>query len=173
MVPKAVQIIHQTILRPILIFGSECWTLTKRLEQQITTAERKVINMIQGVTRWVRKRNEDLCRQNNMQPIVQVINKNKLRSFGHVMRREEESMMRVVIIIIIIIMLLLLVMKLKMKGKKPRGRPRIRWLYNIDIHLKVKNTSLKEVLETKCFENRKYWRTLISYSTDRSSGEDP
>ena len=45
---KANPIIHQTILRPILIFGSECWTLTKRLEQQITTADMKVIRMIQG-----------------------------------------------------------------------------------------------------------------------------
>ena len=78
----------------------------------------------------------------------------------HVMRREEGSMMRVV-------------MKLKMKGNTPRGRPRLRWLDNIDSHLKGKNTSLKEVFETKCFENRQDWRTLISRSTDRSSGEDP
>ena len=28
---EAKQIFHQTILRPILIFGSQCWTLTKRL----------------------------------------------------------------------------------------------------------------------------------------------
>ena len=139
---------------------SECWTLTKRLEQQITTADMKVIRMIQGVTRWDGKINEDLYTQNNMLHIVQVITKNKLRWFGHVMRREEESA-------------LMVVMKLKVKGKRPRGRPRLRWLDNIDSHLKGKNTSLKEVLETKCFENRKDWRTLISYSIDRSSGEDP
>ena len=95
-----------------------------------------------------------------MLPIVQVISKNKLRRFGHVMRREEDSTLRVV-------------MKLKMKGKRPKGRPRLRWLDNIDSHLQGKKTSLKEVLETKCFENRKDWRTLIYYSTDRSSGEDP
>ena len=76
------------------------------------------------------------------------------------MGREEESTLRVV-------------MKLKMKGKRPRGRPRLRWLDNIDSHLKEKNISLKEVFETKCFENRNDLRTLISCSTDRSSGEDP
>ena len=128
---KAKQIIHQTILSPILIFGRECWTLIKRLEQQITTADMEFIRMIQGVTIWDRKRNEDLYKQSNMLPIVQVINKNKLRWFGHVMRREEESTLRVV-------------MKLKMKGKRPRGRPRLRWLDNIDSHLKAKKTSMKK-----------------------------
>ena len=125
--------------------------VTKRLEQQITTADMKVIRIIQGVTRWDRKRNEDKqkYKQSNMLPFVQVINNNKLRWFGHVMRREEDSTLRVVL-------------KLKMKGKIPRGRPILRWLDNIDSHLKGKNTSLKEVLETKCFENRKDWRTLIS-----------
>ena len=100
-----------------------------------------VTRMIQGVTRWDRKRNEDIYKQSNMLHIVQVINKNKLGWFGHVMGREEESTLRVV-------------MKLKMKGKISRGRPRLRWLDNIDSHLKGKNTSLKEVIETKCFENQ-------------------
>ena len=63
---KAEQIIHQTVLRPILIFGSECWTLTKRLELQITTADMKVIKMIQGVTRWHSQIHEDLYKQSNM-----------------------------------------------------------------------------------------------------------
>ena len=79
----------------------------KSMEHQITTADMKVIRMIRGVTRWGRNRNEDLYKQSNMLLIVQVINNNKLRWFGHVVRREEESMLRVV-------------MKLKMKGKRQR-----------------------------------------------------
>ena len=78
--------------------------------------------------------------------------------------------------------MLRVVINLEMKGNIPRGRPRLRWLDNIDnhlnhkkridTHLKVKKTSLKEVLETKCFENRQDWRTIISRTTNRSSGED-
>ena len=94
----------------------------------------------------------------NKLPIVQVIDKNKLRWFGLVIKTEEESMLRVV-------------MQLYMNGKRPRGN--ITWLDNIDRHQKGKNTSLKEVLRTKCFENRHDWRTVISRSTDRNSGEDP
>ena len=101
---KAEQIIHQTILRYIITFESECWTSTKRLEQQITTTYMKVIRMERGVTIWHRKRNENLYKQSNMLPIVQVINRNKPRWFGHVIRREEESTLTVV-------------MKLNMKRK--------------------------------------------------------
>ena len=45
----------------------------------------------------------------NKLSIVQVIDKNTLRWFGLVMRRKEESMLRVV-------------MELKTKGKRPRGK---------------------------------------------------
>ena len=75
----------------------------------------------------------------NKLPIVQVIDKNKLRWFDLVMRREEESMLRVV-------------MQLNKNGKRPRGNTT--WLDNIDRNQKGKNTYLKEVLRTKCFENR-------------------
>ena len=46
-------------------------------------------------------------------------------------------------------------MKVKMKGNRPRGRRRLRWLDNIDSHLKGKKTSLKEVLGTKCLRIEK------------------
>ena len=68
--------------------------------------------------------------------IVQEINKNKLRWFGHVTRREDESTPMVV-------------MKLNMNGMRSRGRPRLSCLANIDSHLKGNNTPLKEVLERK------------------------
>ena len=44
-------------------------------------------------------------------------------------------------------------MKLKMTGKRPIGRSRLRWLENIDSHLKGKNASLKEVLGKKMFRD--------------------
>ena len=55
----------------------------------------------------------------NKLSIVQVIDKNTLRWFGLVMRRKEESMLRVV-------------MELTTKGKRPRGKTT--WLDSIDRH---------------------------------------
>ena len=63
-------------------------------------------------------------------------------------------------------------MKLKVKGKRPRERPTLTWLDNIDSRLKGKNTYLTEVLGKKCCENRQDWRALISRSADMNYGED-
>ena len=88
---KAKQIIHHrpTISGHILVFGSECWT--KRLEQQITTTDMKVIRMIHQMKKGEMKAYTDsVDPMLNMLPIVQtgLIDKNKLRWFGHVTRRE-------------------------------------------------------------------------------------
>ena len=61
----------------------------------------------------------------------------------------------------------------KGEWKEIKRIPRLRWLDNIDHHQKGKNTFLKEVIRTKCFENRQDWRTLISQSSDSNSGEYP
>ena len=74
-------------------------------------------------------------------PFAQAINENKRLWVGYAMRREEESTTRVV-------------MKLMLKGNIPRSRLILRWLDNIDSHLTGNITSLKEVFERKCFENR-------------------
>ena len=100
----------------------------------------------------------DGIRLGNMLPIVQAIDTNKLRWCGLITRREEESMSYDAV---------------KGEWKEIKRRPSQRWLDNIDRHQKGKNTFLKEVLRTKCFENRQDWRTLISRSTDSNSGEYP
>ena len=51
---KAKQIIHQTILRPILILGSECWTCDKKARTadcngQLTGVMEKMVEFLPGV----------------------------------------------------------------------------------------------------------------------------
>ena len=68
-------------------------------------------------------------------------------------------------------------MKLKMKGKRRRGRPSLRWLDNIDSHLKGENKSLtlNEVLETKSemFRESKRLEDIDFLIWIRSSREYP
>ena len=148
---NAKQIIHQTLLRRIIICVSEYWNLTKSLKHQITAARGHRMGPI-----------HTLYRHTNIIIIAQVINKVKIRWFGRVTWREREGYSTVGV-----------AMKLNMTGKRPRGGPIKMWLDNIDSHLKGKHASLKEIRETKCFEQHRQGRTtLISRSPSRSSGED-
>jgi hypothetical protein len=40
--------IHETLIRPVLLYGSETWVLTKREESQLLVFERKVFQTICG-----------------------------------------------------------------------------------------------------------------------------
>jgi hypothetical protein len=41
-------IIYKTLIRPVLLYGSETWELTKREENQFLVFERKVLRTISG-----------------------------------------------------------------------------------------------------------------------------
>jgi hypothetical protein len=41
-------IIHKTLIRPVLLYGSETWVLTRREENQLLVFERKVLRTISG-----------------------------------------------------------------------------------------------------------------------------
>ena len=72
----------------------------------------------------------------------------KFRWLGHVMRREPPSMLHEVV-------------NYKVKGTRPRGRPRTTWLKSMDNQLKEKGSSMKDVMSQNLYQDRSAWRTLF------------
>jgi len=93
-----------------------------------------------GVTREDRIRNKCVRDNIGVTSIVVKIKENRLRWFGHVMRREETKAVKVV-------------MKMNVEGKRGRGRPKMIWLDTIENNMRavrvclgdVKNRDNKEV----------------------------
>jgi hypothetical protein len=54
--------IHKTLIRPVLLYGSKTWVLTKREETELLVLERKVLRMICG------PKNQKWCLQEKVQP---------------------------------------------------------------------------------------------------------
>ena len=63
-----------------------------------------------------------------------MVKMNKLRWYGHVMRREDDYIIKVAL-------------GMKMTGKRSRGRPNSRWINNTGGHLEEKNISLKDTVQ--------------------------
>ena len=88
-IPRYKIIIYQSILKPILMYGSEVWSLTTKTVSRLQAAEMRVLRLIMRVTRKDRMRNSRI-REELVTPLLEDIERGKLRWYGHVMRMEEE-----------------------------------------------------------------------------------
>ena len=82
---------YNIILKPILMYGSKVWSLTSRTKSKLQAAEMRVLKLIRGVTRLDRLRNTRVQEDLQVEPLLDSIEKGKLRWYGHVMRMEEQK----------------------------------------------------------------------------------
>ena len=55
--------LYKTVVRPAMVYGSECWALRKQEEQRLHTTKMKMLRWSQGKTRKDRIKNET-CQRN-------------------------------------------------------------------------------------------------------------
>ena len=148
-IPRKVKtLIYISILRPILTYGHESWTLTTKTRSQLQAAEMKVLRLIKGVTRLDRLRNEDIRRELDMEGILDFVERGQLRWFGHVKRMEEQRYPR-------------RFLEWRPQGRRPVGRPKMRWMENIERGVRRRGSSLQEIDEEKLYEDRQQWRQFL------------
>ena len=85
--------LYKTIIRPVMTYGAETWTLTSKMEKMLMTWERKILRKIYGPTKengqWRIKTNEKLMTKYKAPDIVKVIKIRRLEWLGHVVRMNE------------------------------------------------------------------------------------
>ena len=72
-------VIYKTIMRPILLYGSEIWSPTSRTASKLQAAEMMAWRLIKGVTRRERIRNAQIRAELNVVPMLYDIDRKKLR----------------------------------------------------------------------------------------------
>ena len=147
-------IIYQSILKPILLYGSEVWSLTAKTESKLRAAEMRVLRMIKGVTRREKIRNTIIRRELNVTSLLEEVERKQLRWYGHVMRMEDGKKAKKYL-------------NWKPEGKRPVGRPRKRWMEGIKAAIERRGTSLQEVRDNRRYEDREGWRAFLRSPTDR------
>src|SRR5215469_16798133 len=125
--------IYRTIILPVVLYGCETWSLTKREERRLGVFENRVLRRVFGPKRdevtweWRKLHNEELRDLYALPSIVRVVKSRRMRWAGRVVFMGEGRGVHRVLVG-------------KPEGKRPRGRPRRRWEDNIE-------TDLKEVEE--------------------------
>lgn len=122
--------LYITVIRPVVMYGSETWTMTVANEERLRIWERKVLRKIYGPTRddetgtWRRKSNKELEELFGVTNIIKEIKSRRLQWAGHVRRLPDDRLSK-------------LVWEEAPTGKRPLGRPRLRWRDNTTKDLKA------------------------------------
>ena len=87
---------YKAVVRPAMMYGTECWAVDRKIEQRMSVAEMRMLWWMSGVTREDKIRNEYIRGSIGVASIVDKMRENRLRWFGHVLRREETEAVRLV-----------------------------------------------------------------------------
>src|SRR5688572_18589129 len=80
------------MLRPVMMYGSEAWTVTRGEKWFLDRTEMRMLRWMLGV--WLKKRNEVIRKMLRVACITDKIREARMRWYGHVMRRKEERYMK-------------------------------------------------------------------------------
>ncbi|VDP28655.1 unnamed protein product [Heligmosomoides polygyrus] len=103
--------IYRAFIRPVAMYGAECWPATKEVEARLSVMETKMLRWTAGVTRMDRIRNDAIRQKFGDAPIADKMREVRLRWYGHVLRGKEDSVRKIGL-------------ELEVSGKRPRGRPK-------------------------------------------------
>ena len=116
--------IYKSLIRPVVTYGCEAWTLTTRDEKHLRIFERKILRKIFGPVQdkdgsWRIKMNHELNEFIENADILRFIKSRRIAWLGHVMRMDENRIPK-------------RILEWKLTGRRIRGRPRKRWVEDIE-----------------------------------------
>jgi len=98
---KTKERLYRTVIRPVAVYGSECWVLTENIKQKLLVFERRLLRRIFDPTQktngeWRQKKqtNEELEKLINHENIVRHIKSKRLSWVGHVERMRDERVVK-------------------------------------------------------------------------------
>ena len=81
--------VYGSCVRSCMLYGSETWPMKKEHEAMLERTEMRMIRWMCGVTLRDRQTSSELRERMGVDPVSEVIRRNRLRWFGHVERKED------------------------------------------------------------------------------------
>ena len=88
--------VYEACIRSVMLYGSENWALSKKLEEVILRSDHRRLRYMAGISLHDSVASEEVLRRCGLCDVLKALNKGRMRLFGHVLRRnEDESLAKV------------------------------------------------------------------------------
>ena len=75
--------LYMTVIRPVLLYGAECWTVRKKEVQILEKTDMRMLRRIKGVTLRDRVKSLDIRKELGVSSIQEKVREMRLRWYGH------------------------------------------------------------------------------------------
>ena len=136
------------LVESVLFYGSETWTMTKRLNKIIDGCYTRMLRMALNVNQYKQRLNNN-CLYNGLPKASSKIKQRRLRLAGHAQRHPELTLNKVIL-------------WEPQHGRASRGRPQLTFIDNLQVDTGL--TSTKEMAQL--MGDRYLWRQLVQQSQE-------
>ena len=148
--PEMKGLVYSACVRSSLTYRTETWALQADQERMLERAENRMVRWMNGVSLKDRLTSKELQENLQIENIVKVVRRARLRWFGHVERKDDEDWVK-------------RTTRLEIEGSRPAGRPKKKGSETVKADLRRLRLDSSEA------SNREAWRQAI-YAAESNPG---
>ena len=140
--------VYKTMVRPVLLYGAETWALRRKEEKLLERTEMRMLRWMLGVSLLDRCTNEEIRSCLKVTVISEKLREARLRWFGHVVRRDETSLVRSA-------------WDESVTGRRSRGRQKLRWSDVLKKDMEMKGVREQDAKDRVMFSVKSFVKLLV------------
>ena len=82
--------LYMTVIRPVLLYGGECWTVRKKEEEILEKTDMRMFRRIRGVTLRDKEKSVDIRKELGVTSIQEKVRELRLRWHGYMQRMKKK-----------------------------------------------------------------------------------
>ena len=134
--------LYSSCVRSCMLYGSETWPVRKENVVALQQAEMRIVRWMCGIKLKDRFPSKELRERLGIDDIALVLQQNRLRWYGHVLRKEDDDRVKKC-------------MEYKVEGPRPRGRPKRTWREVVTEDCQARKLNTEDAMD------RSKWRKFL------------